>query len=163
MEIPPIRWMAALTITMLLASTLFVGLGLTVPEDAEALTARGRVLRLINRARVNHGLPKLRINKKVSQMARHHSLKMADRKSLFHTKDLRKKLSAWSPSAWGENVGCGSTPRAIHRLFMGSSSHRSNILSRSFRRVGLGVAKAPGGGGLCGSGPRFWVTQDFYG
>jgi uncharacterized protein YkwD len=163
MEVPLLRSLAAVTIAMVLTATLFMGVGLVNPDEAEALTARQRVLRLTNRSRVNNGLPKLRLNKKVSRMARSHSSRMAQRKTLFHSTDLRSRLSAWSPSSWGENVGCGRRLWKIHSMFMRSSAHRANILSRQFRRVGVGVVRAPGGGGMCGSGPRFWVTQIFYG
>jgi uncharacterized protein YkwD len=144
-------------------ATLFIGMGLTEQDEAEALTARGKVLRLINRSRAINNLPKLRLNKKVSRYARRHSVRMAQRKTLFHTSDLQRRLSSWDPSAWGENVGCGRWIKSVHRAFMRSSAHRSNILSRSYRRVGVGVVRAPGGSGMCGSGPRFWITQIFYG
>ena len=52
----------------------------------------------------------------------------------------------------GENLACGSgsrsTPRSIGRAWMNSPPHRANILSASFRAIGIGVAYgAPVGGG----------------
>jgi uncharacterized protein YkwD len=52
----------------------------------------------------------------------------------------------------GENIAWGSgrlsTPRAIARAWMNSPGHRANILSRSFRSIGIGIASGtPSGGG----------------
>ena len=45
----------------------------------------------------------------------------------------------------GENIAWGSldwaTPRAIMRSWMNSPPHRANILNRSFRDIGIGVAR----------------------
>jgi uncharacterized protein YkwD len=49
--------------------------------------------------------------------------------------------------AWG--AGERATPSAIVQAWMNSPGHRANILSGSFREIGLGVAyDAPVGGGL---------------
>jgi uncharacterized protein YkwD len=51
----------------------------------------------------------------------------------------------------GENIAYGtgrrSTPRSIGRAWMNSPPHRANILSSSYRAIGIGiVARTPTGG-----------------
>ena len=67
---------------------------------------------------------------------------------------LAHTSQVWRPSVWGENVGMAGTVRRIHRLFMGSASHRSNILRSGFGHAGIGVVS---------KGGRVWATVMFYG
>jgi uncharacterized protein YkwD len=56
----------------------------------------------------------------------------------------------------GENIAAGTrplTPATIVRMWIQSPPHRENLLDRSFRRIGVGVA---------GSSTRL-VTADFSG
>ena len=65
------------------------------------------------------------------------------------------KLRHFHWHTWGENVGeTPTTLRALQRAFMRSRLHRSNILNRRFRHVGIGVV---------GRNGKLWVTLDFYG
>lgn len=136
--------------------------GFARPQQAEGATPRHRLMRLINRSRHRHDVPRLKINRGLSHSASQHSRQMADARRLFHSADIPKILSGWRWSVWGENVGCAASVARLHRKFMRSSGHRRNILNRSFRRVGIGVVRAPGGT-ACGGGSRLWVTQIFYG
>jgi len=75
---------------------------------------------------------------------------MSRTRTLFHSSGLASKMRG---SYWGENVGyTRGGVRSIHRAFMRSSAHRSNILGGKFRRLGIGVAS---------SGGRMWVTEIF--
>ena len=71
------------------------------------------------------------------------------------TFSARIKRTGWTRSrrsyTIGENIGWGggslATPRSMVRAWMGSAGHRANILSRSFRMIGIGIANgAPNGG-----------------
>jgi uncharacterized protein YkwD len=79
---------------------------------------------------------------------------MADEGSIFHHSCLSCLVSGWEWEVVGENVGVGATVRSVHRALMDSRSHRRNILSRAFDKVGVGVVR---------SGGRIWVTEIFLG
>lgn len=141
--------------------SLGLALGLTVAEPAadhaSAITDRERTMvRLVNRSRRSHGLSALRVSWKLSRAAHSHSARMAKRGYLYEHSCLACLLNK-SGVSWrvaGENVGFGSTLRGIHRAMMRSRIHRSNILNRQYRRIGIGVVKRGG---------RYWVTEIFYG
>jgi uncharacterized protein YkwD len=79
---------------------------------------------------------------------------MAGSDNLHHNPNLSKELASMSWRILGENVGVGATIRSLHTAFMNSPSHRSNVLGRRYRLVGIGVVY---------SGGRTWVTVVFYG
>jgi uncharacterized protein YkwD len=122
--------------------------------DAQGLTRRGRMLRLLNQTRRAHGLQVFRLNLSLSRYAMTHSKHMAASRTLFHTSDLYSKVRSYGPSRWGENIGYASTLRLLRTLWMRSAPHRANILNAGFRRIGIGIVKARG---------VFWVTTIFYG
>ena len=107
---------------------------------------------LINSARSSHGLNGLRLSSALSKRAHRHSIHMAESGRLFHS-CLNCRRGSGS-RALAENVGVGDTVKVVHRALMDSSSHRRNILSSDFRRVGVGVVRRSG---------RVWVTQLFAG
>lgn len=78
---------------------------------------------------------------------------MAESGRLFHS-CLTCPRSSGSISAVAENVGVGDTLNKVHSALMNSSSHRRNILSNDFVRVGVGVVRRGG---------RVWVTELFGG
>ena len=98
--------------------------------------------RLINRARGSAGLRALDLSSRLSRRAHRHSLQMAQSNTLYHSGSV----------PGGENVGYAGSLQEVHNLLMNSSSHRANILSRGFDRVGVGVVR---GNGLV------WVTEIF--
>jgi uncharacterized protein YkwD len=128
--------------------------GTATRTDAAELSRRDRMLRLLNKARRNHDLPILRLNRELSALAWTHSKRMARRNRVFHTKDLYSAVRSYSPSCWGENVGMAARLYRVRTLWMHSAGHRANILKQRFRRIGIGVVKARGG---------VWVTAIFYG
>jgi len=124
--------------------------------------ARTATLCLLNRVRAQHGLPPLRLNGKLSHVARMHSHDMVSRRYFAHdslngsSPFARMFASHYVPrdASWwlGENIGWGSgslgQPIAMVRAWMHSPPHRANILSRHFRDIGIGIATgAPVGGG----------------
>ena len=113
------------------------------------------MLQLVNGERANAGVPALRLNGGAASVARAWSAYMAQN-GMSHNPDLGGDLDragvAWRTIA--ENVGYGSSVDQVHSMFMGSGGHRSNILSGSYRQVGIGVVQ---------SGGRVWVTIVFVG
>jgi uncharacterized protein YkwD len=115
-----------------------------------------RVLQLINGERAQAGLPMLRLNGGASSVARAWSNYIA-RSGLQHNPNLSRDLQRAGVTGWstaGENVGDGGSVDQVHGLFMGSGTHRNNILSSQFTEVGVGVVVVDG---------HVWVTTDFIG
>jgi uncharacterized protein YkwD len=122
--------------------------------DAQELTRRGKMLRLLNQTRRAHDLPIFRLNLSLSRYATRHSKQMAASRTLFHTYDLYSKVRSYGPSRWGENIGYAGRLRLLRTLWMNSAPHRRNILNGGFRRIGIGIVRARG---------VLWATTIFYG
>lgn len=108
---------------------------------------------LINRRRVERGLRRLRLNRRLSRAAGRHTRDMVRRRYFSHVSrsgtDISDRLHrsgylggrfSWTV---GENLAWGSgrrgTPRQIVRAWMHSPGHRRNMLSPRFREIGIGV------------------------
>jgi uncharacterized protein YkwD len=144
--------------------------GATPATVAERIVVRATLCTL-NAERARHGLPPLRLNKKLSKAARRHAHDMVRRDYFGHdtpgggsfvdrirSTGYMKNASRWSV---GENIAWGShdrsAPRAITEMWMNSPGHRANILSASFREVGIGLAI----GAPNASGPAATYATDF--
>ena len=105
-----------------------------------------------NASRDRLGLAKYRLDPELSKVARKHTQEMIRANDLFHTTSdqLRARVTNWS--LLGENVGVGATVDSLHKAFMDSPAHASNILHSAYKFHGIGVAKANG---------RMWVTVIF--
>ncbi len=129
--------------------------------------ARKAILCLLNKKRQNAGLGALDRSKKLQKAAQRHNDRMVGTGCFSHqcsgeagldtrlgsVEYLRDGLSSW---AYGENIAWGmydrGTPRAIVGAWMDSPGHLANILSPSFREIGVGFSsgtpnsqKDPGG------------------
>lgn len=144
-------------ITLVVLATLV--LGLLAPGTGSAAVRepdRWRMKRATNESRLDHGVRRVDLDKVMSDLARKHSAAMARRGELFHTNDpasvyLRGKHWRY----WGENVGMtGGTIDGLQKAFMASTSHRMNVLNRSFRHVAIGTVRHDG---------LLWVTVFFWG
>lgn len=123
-------------------------------RGATVARARDATLCLLNRVRSRHGLRPLRLNHKLARVARLHSRDMVRRRYFDHnslngaTPFQRIMRTHYVPpnSSWslGENIGWGgggrADPAALVRMWMHSAGHRANILSGSFRDIGIGIA-----------------------
>jgi uncharacterized protein YkwD len=116
--------------------------------------ARTAVRCLLNRERQRHGLRPLGADDRLLEAAGAHSRAMIRGGFFSHfgtrppgaTLVDRLQRSRYLPArryVVGENLAYGygtkSTPATIHRAWMHSTSHRVNILARSFREVGVGI------------------------
>ena len=108
--------------------------------------------RKINADRLGLGVLKLRLDPELSKAARKHTREMWTTDLLHHTPSdkLRRRVTNWT--IIGENVGVGGTVSSLHEAFMNSQGHKDNILYRTYRSVGIGVAQKNG---------RMWVTVIF--
>ena len=130
-------------LVLALSVPLFVSSPAHAVDDHRPGEIRNRIEYLINRTRVRHGLRRLRINDKTTHYATTHARRMARRAKIFHDPNLGNEIPSGC-EAWAENVGRTSADRAARsamNMFMDSSSHRSNILSRRMTHMGIGVAK----------------------
>lgn len=123
------------------------------PASLSSPQARAAVLCVVNRRRDRAGLPALKRDRRLQKAAQRHNGRMHGSGCFSHqcagegsletrlrsTGYLRGGLSRW---AYGENIAWGNgakgTPRAVVAAWMSSSGHRANILSRSFREIGVG-------------------------
>ena len=131
---------------------------------------RRALLCLLNKTRRAHGLKPLRSNPRLLKAAEGHSRSMVVRGFFSHVEPgggssldrIRRTgyLSGARRYSCGENIGWGdgptSTPRSMVKAWMASAPHRANILSRSFREVGLGGV--PGTPGRAGAGGGTYTT-----
>lgn len=104
-----------------------------------------------NSARQSRGLRPYVVKSDLNAVAARHSARMASKNSLYHNPSLGSEVSGWQ--VVGENVGMGGSVDSIHQAFMDSTSHRDNILSRTFTEIGIGTVTDDRG--------VIWVTQVF--
>jgi uncharacterized protein YkwD len=124
-------------------------------KRSSLLRTQRRLLCLMNRARARFGLPSLRTNRCLHRVAARHAHDMVNRRYFAHTTPngwdpgRRARASGYVPrrAAWlvGENIAWGvagaARPNWVMRAWMHSPPHRHNILNRSFRDIGIGVAR----------------------
>jgi uncharacterized protein YkwD len=140
--------------------------------STETATKRALVratLCVLNGERARNDLGALRLNRRLSTAARRHSRAMVHERFFSHSSPSgatfvdRIRASGYLSGAqsWsvGENIAYGSgsrsTPRSIGRAWMNSPGHRANILSESFRSIGIGIAS----GTPVGTGGATYTTD----
>lgn len=129
---------------------------LTVQEES--------LVQEINRARAANGAPPLRIGLRLQHAARAHSRAMARSGSFTHDNWYRRlRRHGVRASFVGETIAWGSgsegTAAGIVASWLASPPHRSTMLDRGFRRVGVGVAV----GTMDGVAGASVATADFAG
>ena len=129
------------------------------PSNLTPAQAEQSVTCLINKARRHNGLRRLAPDPRLERAARGHSAAMDSSNFFSHDGDGspldRVKESGYLAGAsnWmvGENIYWGSggqgSPKVTVARWMASRMHRSSMLSRRFRDIGVGVAiGSPNGG-----------------
>ena len=104
----------------------------------------------INEARRGRGISRLKLDPQLSKVATKQTKRMIRKNFLHHNPNLGRRVTHWSSLA--ENVGYGGDVVSLHRAFMKSPAHRTNILGRKYRYFGVGAKSAHG---------RLWVTVVF--
>ena len=132
----------------LTASTVVLAalLALAVPASPAApSTAAQAVLDEINRVRAARGLDALQRDRRLTAAAQAHALDLLSRDAFEHG-DVEARLRRFRARGprFGENLAWGAgqlgTARALVAAWMRSRGHRTNLLRRGWRRVGIGVA-----------------------
>jgi len=106
--------------------------------------AERRLLHVMNNARVNHGLVRLHVGSTLQSASHDWARYLRLHDSFYHGR-VRSGTS--------ENIGWLTCRRGwahtLVRWWLNSYYHRINLLDRSARRVGVGVAKGQWGGYSC--------------
>jgi uncharacterized protein YkwD len=117
---------------------------------------------LTNRSRASAGLRALKVDSRLASVARWRSKDMIQRDYFSHSipgyGKVWDKLHAigYCYKVGGENIGWNNYPddiatAAIHKMFMGSSGHRANILGKAWDVIGIGAYKGP-------TGKKMWTV-----
>jgi uncharacterized protein YkwD len=127
-------------------------------------THEAGLLREINLARTAHGLAPLRFDPRLERAATAHTRDMLASDTFAHGAFGSRMLQFdVSFSNAGENLawatGPLASPHSIVAAWLASPEHRANLLSSSFRRIGLGDQV----GAFQGHGGARVVTADFAG
>jgi uncharacterized protein YkwD len=128
----------------------------------------------INLTRSQHGLRALRISARLTAAANQHSASMAQKGYFSHDSanggSFFKRIASFYTyrgyNTWsaGENLLWSSpdiSPAGALRLWMHSPEHRANLLSRSWRELGLSAVHAASAPGIYGGDEVTIVTADF--
>jgi uncharacterized protein YkwD len=171
------RLVVVLVVLALAASAL------VLPREAAATTAhRPRIaqstamynyakamLGLLNQERHSHGLRPLQMNWRLRLSAHRHNLHMAKANTMSHQLPnepffaTRISNAGYKWRAAGENIGWNSLTskagllsleRAMYHEVPPNDGHRVNILSRTFRQVGIDAY-------VDRKHHKIWFTQDF--
>jgi uncharacterized protein YkwD len=125
-----------------------------VPSVASADATEAGIVRAMNQYRAQNGLPGLHTNGGLRRAARAHSASMLRHNVLTHgafSARVHRYVHAQSVGenlAWMESCDAG----AIVSLWIDSPAHREIMLTRGFRRVGVGRRATSG---------SCFVTADF--
>jgi hypothetical protein len=117
--------------------------GLLVPATPAAAAEADTLFTLANQDRAANGLPALRRNSAMDQVAANWAAHMGQTGTLAHNPSYSSQIpGGWSRA--GENVAKGyPTATAMHAGWMASSGHRANILG-DFTDVGVAFITAGG-------------------
>ncbi|MEA2155693.1 MAG: hypothetical protein QOE11_1833 [Solirubrobacteraceae bacterium] len=126
-----------------------------VPTAANGAQVRAATLCLINVERASRGLRAVRADSQLRSVAQRYSRDMVSHRFFAHVgydgSTLRSRISGATHylsrvSRWslGENLYWGSgelsTPQQSVQAWMHSPGHRRNLLDKTFRDVGIGIA-----------------------
>lgn len=154
-----LRYSVVVLASAVLATVLALSVSAVGPEEAEAASSvrtcgggtiklNGKeesILRLHNRERRSRGLRTLCVHPQLTKAARTHSSHMI-RKDYFGHGSVGRRLKrhGYNWRVYAENIagGTGRYARSDNtfRRWMNSSGHRTNILDRRFREIGIGTA-----------------------
>jgi uncharacterized protein YkwD len=137
-------------------------------------TLESGVLADINAMRRNHGLAPLRLSVPLTAAARQHSTSMALKGYFSHSSAdgtsfaarLRHYYATARYRSWviGENLVWASPdlgPAEALKLWMNSPEHRANLLSRSWREIGVSAVHVFSAPGVYGGSEVTIITTDF--
>lgn len=118
-----------------------------------------QVVDLTNQERTQHGLPELKVDNELANMAGKKAQDMIDNNYFDHNSptygspfDMMSQFGISYTSA-GENIAAGqSTPQEVVDGWMDSPGHRANILNEDYTYIGVGHVEG-------GSYGHYWVQE----
>ncbi len=162
----------ALPVGALSASSAFAA-GSTQSTVTRQPSLEDLVLRQVNAVRVTHGLAPFAASPALSRSAVAHSRAMATYGFFSHESRNGASFSDrieryYVPRSKGFTIGenlamfGGSTPSAgaVVDAWMGSPSHRANLLRKGFRDAGVAIVFNPAAGGVFGGESTWIITLD---
>lgn len=167
-----VRLPALVAVLLVLVLPASASAGPCAGAGADAATAKGRhaVRCLVNAARVERGLPALRLAGSLTVAATRHARAMARRDFFAHvspggsTPAQRAARAGWRGGAIGETLAWGAgwegTARGVVRRWLTSARHREVLLDGALRVVGIGSARGVPVRGAGGPRPRATVVAD---
>jgi hypothetical protein len=115
-------------------------------------TMEWRMLKLLNKDRKRHGFRKVKMQEDLREVARSHSLDMAQKDYFAHenikaqSPSDRLKLAGVTEVVSGENLakigGYPNPTQFAEKGLMDSPGHRANILNKNYNAVGIGVIQS---------------------
>lgn len=124
-------------------------LDLDVSPESSQLTvdaaSEAQMVARVNQERAKQGLNALRVEEKLTIVARAHSRDMFERRYFSHYspegRDVgyRARQESVEYSLIGENLAYAPDVTTAHAGFMNSEGHRANILDPAWTRIGIGV------------------------
>lgn len=151
------RLLSLATLSAILVLSLAGSTYAATPTTRNAV-AETEFLNLINQHRLLNNLSVYTLNTALSTGSCSWTQSMADANNLQHDPNLEDALTSSAPD-WtngGENVGTGSpgaSVTSLHDAFVASPTHDANLLSPTFKEIGVCVLNAQDG--------TIWVTQRF--
>jgi uncharacterized protein YkwD len=141
---------------MSLALLVALAVALTVPAGAGAASPAQKMLKRVNKVRAKHGLRKLRLSRSLQRTATRYSRRQMrsgyfGHSSRIHASRRYRTLGEILEMHRGYRPNVGFAVRS----WMHSGSHRSIVLSRSFRYAGAGRAV----GRFRGRKSTIWTMQ----
>ena len=103
------------------------------------------LLNLLNQDRAAYGLPALELDEELSRLARLKSCDMRDQRYFAHESPTYGNAAAmltafgYPYSGVGENIAHHATVEKAEAAFLSSTGHRTNIMGKQWKKVGLGV------------------------
>lgn len=114
-------------------------------ETATAEQVRLDLIRLLNEARAQQGLPAVELDARLDAVALAHSQDMAAHDFIAHTSPTtgtasdRVRAAALRSGLVLENIGRGYSAAEIHQGLLASPGHRANMINPDANVVGIGV------------------------
>jgi uncharacterized protein YkwD len=140
-------------VAAVLAATLVAGPVAARPAerrtDAGPMAWRRQVLSMVNQARADAHLPRLRINRDLSRTALAHTRKMIAQRRVFRTANVDDLVEPFGATVWAEELARGRTLEANVRAWLNHADTRRHLLDERMRHAAVGVQFANG---------RYWVT-----
>ena len=146
----------------------------TLQEVAAVPQLQVELIAAINQVRQERGLGPLRLNGTLVKTAFNHSLSMAKRGFFAHEgydgspfwQRIKPRYRPGNYGSWavGENLLWASPSLSAHQavdLWLQSPSHRRNLLSDTWREIGIGAVRAAGAPGVYGGQSVTILTADF--